>query len=91
MNITENEDTNPNESYQAVIKQILKEFDDELGRLATFNDFIEKHIRLNGYETTKNDYSDLLDTWKSTGRDYNADDTFCKYFINTETNKIIPQ
>lgn len=80
-----------NEGFDEVIKEILKEFDEELGKTATLDDFIEKHIRLNSYESTKNDFKDLVDTWKASGRLYNAEDTYFKYFINNDFNSIIPQ
>lgn len=91
MKTTDNEDANFYNDYSEVIKGILDEFDNELGRVATFNDFIEKHIRLNGYETTKSDFNDLADSWKTSGRPYNAEDTYFKYFIDNDFNTIIPQ
>jgi hypothetical protein len=69
---------------QELVNKAIKELDTKLDKESTFDDFIESYIKGRSYKEIEDKFNYLSDVWALTGRKYDANKTYNKYFKPSE-------
>lgn len=69
---------------QELVNKAVKELDTKLDKESTFDDFIESYIKGRNYKEIEDKFNYLSDVWALTGRKYDANKTYNKYFKSSE-------